>query len=186
MRRIGALMLVLGIAVVLSATGCWNPFGTPDDDGQQGPQYYENCDSAWKVVENLKYSYTARDITRYLDCFRDDFEFHLLEVDWADYSNPPDGIVDTFWGLDLEEQYTDMMFSVVTSIELTMWGGTEYPWSGDPTGETIVVSRQFDLKVYTDESGTQGYRATGNAEFWCKPDSTGQYYIWQWWDYSEI
>jgi hypothetical protein len=183
MRRTGALLLVAGAALVMCAAGCWNPFA-PDTKPPEGPQYFEDCDSAWKVVENLKFSYTARDITRYLDCFRDDFEFHLLEVDYDDYDG--DGEEDTYWGLDLEEQFTTMMFDLVTSIELTMWGGAEYPWSGDPTGETIVVTRQFDLKVYTDGSGTQGYRATGNVDFWCKPDSTGQYYIWCWWDYSEI
>ena len=40
----------------------------------------------------------------------------------------------------------------------------------------------FDLKVYTDEAQTQGYRASGEAIFICREDSTGQWYVWKWFD----
>lgn len=183
MRFSRELLIVAAVAVALAAAGCWNPFD-PKEDPPTGPQYWENCDSAWKVVENLQFSYTARNIDRYLACFRDDFEFFLLEVDFDDYDG--DGIEDQSWGLDLEEQFTIQMFNLVTSIELTLWGGYEVPWTGDPSGETVDVMRLFDLKVYTDESGTQGFRANGQVNFYCRPDSTGQYYIWQWWDHSAI
>jgi hypothetical protein len=29
------------------------------------------------------------------------------------------------------------------------------------------------------------YRAQGTAEFICRQDSTGEWYIWQWWDYPD-
>lgn len=171
-------------ALALLAAGCWNPF-SPDQDPPSGPQYFEFCDSAYKVVENLHYAYIARDLDRYMDCFRSDFEFHLLQVDWDDYNG--DGIIDEFWGLDLEEQLTELMFDNVFSIELTFTGTQEYPWEGDPTGESLQLPRVFDLKVYTDGSGTQGYRATGTARFICRPDTTsGEYYIWQWYDESDV
>jgi len=175
---------VLVGAAVLTATSCWNPFD-PDDGDPTPPPYYQNCDSAYKVIANLQYAYLSRDLDKYMACFRDDFEFHLLATDWADYSIPPDGVVDTYWGLDLEEQFHEAMFSAVNSIELTLWGGYDHPWTGDPTGITREMTRSFTLKVYTDGSGIHGYQATGSAKFVIRPDSTGQYYIWQWWDESE-
>jgi hypothetical protein len=173
-------------ASALALSGCWNPFSPDEGDDPPPPTYYENCDSAWKVIENLEYAYIARDIDLYLSCFRDDFEFHLLQVDWDDYTG--DGIDDTWWGLDLEEQFHEAMFPAVVLIELNFGSGVQWhPWSGDPTGESLEGIYSFDLKVYTDLSGPQpeGYRATGQARFICRPDSTGEYYIWQWWDQSE-
>jgi len=184
MRSVGAFVAVAVLSLAITSAGCWNPFSPPSDDNPSGPQYYENCDSAWKVIANLQTAYVARDINRYLDCFTSDFEFILLEVDWADYDG--DGTIDHSWGLDTEDQFTDAMFDQVNHIELTMWGGFEYPWAGDSTGTTMDIGRQFDLKVYTDQAGTQGYRATGQAEFYCTQDSTGQYRIWKWIDESEI
>ena len=179
-------VILAAAACALALSGCWNPFDPDEGDDPPPSVYYDFCDSAWKCVANLEYAYTARDIDLYLACFRDDFEFHLLQVDWDDYNG--DGIDDTYWGLDLEEQFHEAMFPAVVLIELSFGSGVQWqPWSGDPTGQSLQGIYNFDLKVYTDISGPQpeGYRATGQAKFICRPDSTGEYYIWQWWDQSE-
>ncbi len=168
-------------ALAVGVQGCWNPFGVEKTDPVES-EYYEYCDSAWKVVANLQYSYIARDLDKYMDCFRSDFEFHLLQVDWADYDG--DGIEDQFWGRDLEEQFTEFMFDSVDTIELT-FNGTPlegYPWSGSPDTLIRELNRTFDLKVYIGEGG---FRATGTARFVCRPDSTGEYYIYLWYDESD-
>ncbi len=171
----------LAIAAIM-ASGCWNPF-SPDTQGpSESLDYYYPVDSAWKAVKNLEYAYVARSIDHYMDCFRDDFEFHLLEVDWDDYNG--DGIIDEYWGIDLEEAFTETMFDRVNSIELSLSGDSQQPWSGDSTGQSLMLTRTFDLKVYADP---QGYRASGTALFICRQDTTtGDWYIWQWWDQSEI
>jgi hypothetical protein len=180
--RMKALLLTIP-ATLLAISGCWNPF-SPDTIPGEENQYYSPVDSAYKALKNLQYAYVSMDIGHYLDCFRDDFEFHLLQVDWDDYNG--DGIIDEYWGLDLEEQFHEAMFSNLFAIELNLSGTSESPWTGDSTGQSLQLTRTFDLKVYTDEAQSQGFRASGDALFICRKDSTGEWYIWQWWDQSEI
>ena len=158
---------------------------TPPPGETPPPQYYDPCDSAWKVLKNLEYAYQARDLTHYMGCFRNDFEFHLLEVDWGYYYGGSE--IDTWWGLDLEEQFHDTMFKFVDDIDLTLSGTAEWPWSGDSTGQSWELQRTFDLKVYYTMAGSpyQGSQASGVAIFVCRPDSIGEWYIWKWFDQSE-
>lgn len=168
-------------AALLAAQGCWNPFGPGGGEDPSPVQYHEYCDSAWKVIDNLEYAYISRDLNLYMSCFRNDFEFHLLETDWADYDG--DGQMDTYWGLDREELFHTYMFNSVDRIELTLNGTLDYKWSGG--GEDTLyreLPRQFDLKVHI---GSGGYQATGTARFICHPDSTGEYYIYRWIDESD-
>ena len=180
-KRIKAISISCLAIVLISA--CWNPFA-PDTTPGEEYQYYKPCDSAYKVLKNLEYAYLSRDIDHYLACFRDDFEFHLLECDYYDYDG--DGVDDTFWGLDLEEEFHVAMFNTVCSIELVLSGTSQQPWTGDPQGIAQQLQRTFDLKVYLDASGTTGYRAAGSATFICRPDSTtGEWYVYMWFDNSD-
>jgi hypothetical protein len=142
-----------------------------------GPGYYgppwENPDSAYKVIENLEYAYDTMDLELYMSCFRDDFEFHLLEVSW-----PPES-----WGFDTEESAHQSMFGTVYDIDLAFEGGGESPWSGDSTGESWELERTFDLSVYMDEY--TGFRASGQEVFICRPDGDGTWYVWEWFDLSD-
>ncbi len=175
-------VLVSVIAAVIIVAGCWNPFSPDTEEGEQ-IQYYSPVDSAWKTLKNLEYAYISRDIDHYLSCFREDFEFHLLEVDFYDYDG--DGLIDEYWGIDSEEEFHISMFNSVSAIELTLSGTQESPWTGDSTGQSYQLPRTFDLKVYTDGAHTTGYRASGSALFVCREDSTGEWYVWQWWDQSD-
>jgi len=178
--------LLITISAFLALTGClFSPDADPDPT--EPPLYYSPPDSAWKVLANLQMAYVNRDHDHYMQCFRDDFEFHLLEQDWDDYNG--DGIIDTYWGLDKEDEFHQAMFNGVELIELTFTGTQEYPWMGDPSGISYCLPRTFDLKVYTSiggSGGVTGYRASGSAQFICRPDEDGEWYIWQWFDESEI
>jgi hypothetical protein len=176
-------LIISAVVTAVISSGCWNPFSPDTSSTPPSLQYYSPVDSAYKVLANLKYAYVSRDIGHYLDCFRDDFEFHLQQVDWDDYDG--DGIIDTYWGLDLEENFHILMFNSVSSIELSLSGTQESPWTGDSTGLAYQLPRTFDLKVYTNEAQSNGYRASGSALFICRQDSTGEWYIWQWWDQSD-
>jgi len=180
--RINTLVISAIITAVI-ISGCWNPFSPAQNSNPPPVQYHVPVDSAYKVLENLQYAYISRDIGHYLDCFRDDFEFHLLEIDWDDYDG--DGIIDDYWGLDLEEEFHIMMFDNVSSIELSLSGTQQSPWTGDSTGLSLQLPRTFDLKVYTNAAHSEGYRASGSALFICREDSTGEWYIWKWWDISD-
>ena len=179
-RRSKFATAVVITSFILSISACWNPFNPEKNPNPVTNQYYVPADSAWKVLENLEYSYASMDIDRYIACFRSDFEFHLLEVDWDDYTG--NGVIDEYWGLALEEEYHIAMFNYVSSIDLTLSGDSEFSWSGDPTGMALALPRTFDLKVYTD--GVNGYCASGSALFICREDEAGEWYIWQWWDQS--
>ena len=176
------LAVVTGVSVL---AGCWNPVN-PTYSPPSGPAYYSFCDSAWKVIKNLEYAYQAKDIEHYTACFREDFEFHLLEVDWANYWGGPEE--DTWWGLDVEEEFHIAMFDFVDDIELELSGIAEWPWSPDSTGQSWELPRTFTLKVYYTVQGSPwtGSQASGTALFICRTDtSTGEWYIWQWFDQSE-
>jgi hypothetical protein len=178
--------LTVFLVGLLALTGClFSPDKNPDDNPP--PVYHQPADSAWKVVANLQLAYVNRDLGRYIACFRDDYEFHLLESDWEDYNG--DGFIDTYWGLDKEEEFHEAMFNAVEQIELLLMGTTEYPDLSDPTGQSWALPRTFDLKVYTNlgggGGGVEGFRASGEALFVCRTDPQGEWYIWKWYDQSE-
>ncbi len=167
------------LAAVLISTACLT--GPSDSIIPPGPPW-EPVDSAWKVIENLQFAYNYMDIDLYMSCFRDDFEFHLL------WYNPHGNSAkqDSFWGYAEEEQIHQNMFADVPMIELTLSGTSEYPWTGDSTGQSYQLDRTFDLKVYASLFPAQGYMASGSTYFICRPDTADdQWYIWQWWDLSD-
>jgi hypothetical protein len=171
------VVVVSAFTAVLMTLGCLT--GPDDSPPLQTP--WETLDSAWKVVDNLVLAYNTMDLDLYMSCFREDFEFHLLEYQWGGGY----GKQDSFWGYWTEELYHTNMFSNAFGIELTFAGNSQSPWTGDSTGMSLQLSRTFDLKVYTDEAQSQGYLASGSALFICREDSTGEWYIWQWWDLSD-
>ncbi|MCK5115297.1 MAG: hypothetical protein KAR44_01775 [Candidatus Aegiribacteria sp.] len=143
---------------------------------------WEPVDSAWKAIENLEYAYETKDLDLYMSCFREDFEFHLL------WYNPHGSSAkqDSFWGYAAEEQIHMNMFAAVPLIELILSGTSEYPWTGDSTGQSYQLDRTFNLKVYTSMFPAQGYMASGSTLFICRPDTTDdQWYVWHWWDLSD-
>lgn len=117
-------------------------------------------------------------------CFRDDFQFYPLEF------NPFDPAVDSqpdsLWGYETELQCHEVMFDTVFGIELIMDENDEYLWSGDSTGQSWVLRSFFVLKVYVDSAQTIGFIAQGAASFICRPDTNGEWYVWQWFDESEV
>jgi hypothetical protein len=168
-RKTFGLVSAIVSAVLISAA-CTGTTG-PEAITPQGPPWAP-VDSAWKVIENLRYAYITMDVELYMSCFRDDFEF------WSLYMQQ-----DTCWGYEFEELCHQNMFNYAEIIELQFWGDAEYPWSGDSTGQSLALIRQFDLKVYLNPYS--GYRGSGNAFFICKPDSSGEWYIWKWYDQSD-
>ena len=173
---------VYAIASVLTALLISMACLTGPDSNPLPSAPWDPVDSAWKVIENLEYAYNTMDIDLYMSCFREDFEFHLL---WYNPHGCP-AKQDSFWGYAVEELIHQNMFAYVYSIELTIEGTQESPWTGDTTGQSYQLHRTFDLKVYTNEAQSEGYRAAGSALFICRPDSTDdQWYIWQWCDLSD-
>jgi hypothetical protein len=160
---------------------------SPDKGDPEPTLYYEPADSAWKVVANLQMAYENRDHAQYMACFRSDFEFHLLETDWDDYNG--DGIIDTYWGIDQEDAFHNNMFNSVEDIELSFSGNVEYPFMGDTTGVSWVLTRVFDLKVYTSVGAPADPRATGLREMLTSsadPMRMASGTSGQWYDRSEI
>ncbi len=162
-----ASAIVSAILIVASCTDTTGPL--PEPPG--GPPWAAT-DSAWKVIENLRYAYITIDLELYMSCFRDDFEFWPIPVQQ-----------DSFWGYDIEEQFHQNMFDYVEGIELLFWGDTESSWSGDSTGQSLALVRFFDLKVYCDLFIS--YTASGSTVFICRQDSADEWYVWKWFDHSD-
>ena len=136
--------------------------------------YHCPVDCAYMAIENLNYAYISQDVGHYMNCFSKDFEFNYI-------SNG-----DTIsWGFVTEMNiHYPFMFLNVDMIELTFSGSEEYPWSGDTTGSTLVLPREYDLKVSMVPDSVE-YRALGTAHFICRQDSLDEWYVWQWWDYPD-
>lgn len=181
----GKLLVVTVLSVILVGSACLFSPSTGDDPPPTG--YHSPVDSAYKVIENFELAYETKNMAAYMECLHEEYEFKLLEVDWDDYDG--DGIIDESWGLDIEEDMTQNMFTSTNAeiIELTLDGNSESVWFGDSTHVTLQLVRSFELKVYFyDEEGVQqGFRAAGQAVFLCKPNDDGDYVIWQQQDLSE-
>ena len=135
--------------------------------------YHDPVDSSYKALENLEFAYVSQDIDHYMKCFRNDFEFNCI-------SNG-----DTLsWGFDTEESIHISIFYQVCKMYLTLSGSEEYLWSADTTGSTLVLPREYDLKVFIVPDSAE-YQALGTAHFICRQDSMDEWYIWQWWDYPD-
>ena len=175
-RENGHRHIIAASAVVVSLIISMGCLAGPDDTAVTEKAPWDTLDNAWKVIENLEYAYNNMDIDLYMNCFRDDFEF------WP----PPEGWIppDTCWGHNFELLCHQGIFSTATTIELILDGDSQSPWTGDSTGMSYQLSRIFSLKVYLDEAQTQGFCASGSALFICRPDSTGEWYIWYCYDLS--
>jgi len=140
---------------------------------------HDPVDATWKAVENFEYAYDTQDIALVLATLDPDFMHHLDEEDWADYDG--DGIIDTFFDLELEQLFTEYLFNAAEEIEMTFTGDDEWVWSGDTTGQSLELPRIFDLKVYwkTGSGPYQGSQVSGAASFICRPDADDEWRIWQ-------
>jgi len=177
-RKQRTAAVVSAFTAVLLTLAC---LAGPDDRAVAGPPW-NPVDSAWKVIDNLELAYNTMDLDLYMSCFREDFEFHLPFQWGGGY-----GKQDSFWGYWLEEEFHQGMFNCgqVYSIDLQIEGTNQTPWTGDSTGASLQLNRAFSLYVYLDESQSEGYLAAGEALFICRKDSTGEWYVWKWWDQSQ-
>ena len=137
--------------------------------------YYSPVDSAWKAIINLEWSYNVFNLIEYINCFRSDYSFCF------------EAAGDTIsWGFDTEQDIHQSMFIQASQICLVWLGGSEqYPWSGDTTGATLVLARDYSLRVWMSPEDTILTTAYGTANFICRQDSMEEWYIWQWWDYPD-
>ncbi|MCD6587367.1 MAG: hypothetical protein J7K88_02315 [Candidatus Fermentibacteraceae bacterium] len=179
------VVMVSVVALVLAGSAC---LFSPEGGGESGvTDYFSPVDTPEKLLANFQLAYQTKNLDAYMDCLHEEFEFILLEVDWDDYTG--NGEIDQSWGRDIEEQMTSNMFSSDQAevIELTLDGNTETVWWGDPSGETLQLIRNFDLKVYfyQPDGTVSGFHALGIAKFLCKPNAEGDYQIWRWEDQSE-
>ncbi len=139
---------------------------------------HEPVDAAWKAVENLEYAYNMQDIDLVEATLDADFMHHLDEEYWDDYDG--DGIIDTYWGPDLEVVFTEYLFDTADVVEMILTGEDEWPWAGDSTGQSLELPRIFQLKVYYDIGGPyEGSQLSGTAIFICRPDPDDDWRIWQ-------
>lgn len=155
--------------VAVAAAGCGS-----------GPQ--ETAIEPWEVLlVDLCKAWETEDLSLMESLFREDFQHHLLEVDWDDYNG--DGIIDSLWGLDCELEFAGVIFASADSISFLISGGSACPWSGDSTGATMALNRLIDLKIYSAQGNTQESMET---LFLCRPDDQGVWYIWRWYDINLI
>jgi len=147
----------------------------PTESYPPGCKYYHPVESVIELLDNLECSYHYININEYVRCFRSDFEFNYM-------SNG-----DTLsWGFDTEQQIHQSMFNQIDEVWLFgLYDSEQYPWSGDTTGATLVLPRDYYLRVFIGPDDSTGTPAWGTAHFICRQDSMDEWYIWQWWDYPD-
>ncbi len=135
----------------------------------------------WDILlADLEYAWITMDIYALEICFRDDFMHHLQEEDWDDYNG--DGIIDEYWGLEIELEFAELAFAEADSIDFSLSGGESYQWAGDSTGQSIEMPRILTREIYFPSDTTLEVRP---VTFICRPDSQGDWYIWQWFEGEE-
>ena len=134
-------------------------------------------DSSRAVIEKLELSYVSMDLEMYLECLTEDFQFVLDPVDWADWDG--DGVVDSCWGRDIEEQIHEELFEGEDAIasELTL----DIP-EGVPDSVGFLHQCDYDLKVFFSHGG---YLAEGVVDLYTRRDADGLWRIWKCRDYFE-
>ena len=135
----------------------------------------------WEILQaDLEHAWNAMDINTLEDCFRDDFMHHLQPEDWDDYNG--DGVIDEYWELEIELGFSELVFTEADSIDFSLSGGESSIWSGDSTGQSIQMPRILTREIFYPSDTTLELRP---VTFVCRPDSQGDWYIWQWFDEEE-
>lgn len=167
MRRLTEVPLIF-ISMLVIISGC-------------GSNNQEIVIEPWEILlNNLEYAWNTMNINTLEDCFRDDFMHHLQEVDWDDYNG--DGIIDEYWGLEIELDFAESAFTQADSIYFSLSGGNSSQWSGDSTGQSIEMPRVLTREIFSPSDTTLEVRP---VTFICRPDTQGDWYIWQWFDGEE-
>ncbi|MEN8208573.1 MAG: hypothetical protein ABFR50_04900 [Candidatus Fermentibacteria bacterium] len=139
---------------------------------------HDPVNAAWKAVENFQFAYNTQNIDLLEVVLDSDFKHHLEEEYWDDYNG--DGIIDTYWDLDIELLFIDAFFDLAGEIELTLTGEDEQTWPDDSLNWGLELPRIFDLKVhYYVGSQYEEFRISGAVSFICRADSTDEWCVWQ-------
>lgn len=162
-------LLLLMVLIFILILAC-NPVEQPYNP----VKYFSPVDIVWKSIANLELSYHYLNLNEYIRCFRSDFEFN--------YKSNGDTLS---WGYDTEQEIHQLMFNQVDEVWLTVLGNDQYPWSGDTTGATLVLPRDYYLRVFIGPDDSTGTPAYGTAHFICRQDSMEEWYVWQWWDFPD-
>ena len=167
MRRLTEVLGVF-ISLLLIISGC-------------GSNNQEIVIEPWEILlADLEYSWITMDIYSLENCFRNDFMHHLQEEDWGDYNG--DGIIDEYWGLEIELEFAEMCFTGALSINFSLSGGESSQWPGDSTGQSLQMPRVLTREICFASDTTLEVRS---VTFICRPDSQNEWYIWQWFDLEE-
>lgn len=174
MKWIRATICGVGLATVLVLSTSVTVHASPLDPTVELSTSYQQADSVGMVLANLQTAYRKLDIDGFLACLGDDFEFVYLEVDSITGEN-----IETRWGMEIEAEFHEEMFSEVEWIELTLSGEDSESWTEDETGASLALMRRFTLKIATEGDL---YETSGDLIFVCTPDADGIWHIIQWWD----
>jgi len=167
MRRLAEVPLIF-VSLVLIMSGC-------------GSNNQEISIEPWEILlADLEYAWMDMDIYALENCFRDDFMHYLQEEDWDDYNG--NGVIDEYWGLETELEFSELAFAEADSIYFSLTGGESCTWFGDSTGQSIEIPRVLTRETYFPSDTTLEVRP---VTFICRPDSQGDWYIWQWFDGEE-
>ncbi len=167
MRRLTEVPLIF-VSLLLIISGC-------------GSTNQEIVIEPWEVLlADLEYAWITMDINALDNCFRDDFIHHLQEEDWGDYNG--DGIIDEYWGFEIELNFAETCFDEADSTTFSLSGVESCIWSGDSTGQSLQMPRVLTREICFPNDTTLEVRP---VTFICRPDSQNDWYIWQWFDGEE-
>ncbi len=168
---------LLFLALLLSS--CHNPFR---------PKLYDISDAGIlnrtpsELLHNLERAYKEKNINIYKALLHKEFRFELIasEVSQIGVDVNGDGLRDSWWGYDLEVEYTDRMFNLGSSdgqypppdeINLRLQIPPQDQWQNDPEighEDWIVIPCNFDL-ILAYKATNSSFNASGIARFYLRP-----------------
>lgn len=181
-RRLpGTVAALTALALVATLPGCIfsprDPDGPPDE-GSEIP--WETPTTTSKVLTNLAAALAGEGISNYMDCFTDDFRFHVDPSDSLDagqegfdrYAN---------WTASDEETYVGGVF-----LESAEGMSVVFTTVDEPNEEEDDTYRRddYELTIVWQSGHQQGESVTyrGRVTLWLRRDDTQLWSIYRWVD----
>lgn len=183
-----SLLKSITIFIIISISGCSNPFNPSLKEHNDYRDSIYSPDSPENVLRNLMLAYNQKDIDLYKSCLDKEFRFHVV-------SQQAPEIGQDWWGYEQEIEFHNNLFSKGSSdgrhsAPNNIFLNLEIPpaslWQKDnQVGHEnwIIISCPFYLQL--SYSGRTDIVANGFAKFHLKP-SQGKWHIAIWVDESNI
>ncbi len=155
-KKIIAFLLFSSLIIIVSCDLCW----IQDCEDDENPI---ECSCDLQLTDIVR-AYNEQEFS-YLDCcLADDFVFHF---DPTDSNDVREAFPLLKISRDRELEISENIFDTAGTVSLQLSGDEVRSYSGDPTGQSKLLPRNFELTVLFPDSS--GYQISGECDFVVRP-----------------